>query len=62
MSHDWASAVGSVIGWFTNGVQFLKVWPEVLYVGVHGSDWYGDRMCSCIAASAVTGLKVEPGG
>ncbi len=32
------------------------------YVPVHGSVEYGERMCSCIAASAVTGLKTEPGG
>jgi len=31
-------------------------------VGVHGSESYGLSRCSCIAASAVTGLKVDPGG
>ena len=62
MSHDWAIAVGRVIEVFTNGSQFLKSWPATLYVPVQGSALYGDRMCSCIAASAVTGLNVEPGG
>ena len=33
-----------------------------LYVGVHGRYEYGESMCSCIAAIAVTGLNVDPGG
>jgi hypothetical protein len=62
VSHDCAIAVGSVIASLTNGFQLLKVWPATLYEPVQGSGLYGARMCSCIAASAVTGLNVEPGG
>ena len=54
------------ICWFTFGSQLWKVRCDLssgaVYVPVHGSVAYGDTMCSCIAASAVTGLKTDPGG
>ena len=62
MSHDCAIAVVSVIASFTNGSQFLKTWPFFLYVAVQGRASYGWIKCSCMAASAVTGLNVDPGG
>ena len=42
--------------------------PEALPVeavvgdGVHWSESYAEKTCSCIPASAVTGFQVEPGG
>src|SRR5205814_6617622 len=52
--------------WSTFGSQLWNVRCErssgELYVGVHGRYAYGDTRCSCIAASAVTGLNTEPGG
>ena len=56
------------IAWSTNGSQLwktcffgLRSFGEV-YEPVHGRYAYGETRCSCIAASAVTGLNVEPGG
>jgi hypothetical protein len=40
----------------------LNNWPWTLKSGVHGIVWNGEINRSCIAASAVTGLKVEPAG
>ncbi len=64
MSHEFASAVVSVIGSFFVGSQFLKIclsrptsiWP-VHWIGLDGLS-----RPSWIPASAVTGLNVEPGG
>ena len=54
------------ICWLTYGSQFLNVWFALSlgewYVPVQGRYAYGETRCSCIAASAVTGLNVEPGG
>ena len=64
MSHDCASAVVSVIGAFVNGFQFSKrnlSRPYSAY-GVHWMYSYGESRPSEIAASAVSGLNVEPGG
>ncbi len=46
------------------GSQFLNgnLSSPYVAVGVHGIDSYGASLCSCIAASAVTGFQVEPGG
>ena len=64
MSHDCASAVGSVIGMFVYGFQFLKRCSSRPYsaYGVHWMYSYGESSPSEIAASAVSGLNVEPGG
>ena len=64
MSHDCASAVVSDIGAFVNGFQFLNWNLSSPYVadGVHWMYSYGESRPSEIAASAVSGLNVEPGG
>src|SRR3954447_18563767 len=43
-------------------VQFLNGCWYAVYTGEHSSGSLGETRCSCIAASAVTGLNVEPGG
>ena len=64
MSHDCESAVESVIGMFVYGFQFLNRCSSSPYSanGVHWMYSYGERRPSEIAASAVSGLNVEPGG
>ena len=62
MSHEAPIACGRVIGSFENGSQFLKTCPCTSNFGVHWRVWNGEISRSCIAASAVTGLNVEPGG
>ena len=64
MSQDCESAVASVIGMFVYGFQFLN-WNSSspnFADGVHWMYSYGESRPSEIAASAVSGLKVEPGG
>ena len=54
------------ICWLTFGSQLWNTWCDLSfgdwYVPVHGRYAYGETRCSCIAASAVTGLNTEPGG
>ena len=61
-----ASAFGIVIGAFTYGSQLWNSgahrFAGYVYDRVHGSVEYGTTRCSWSAASAVTGLNVEPGG
>ena len=58
--------MGRSICWFTFGSQLWKVRCDrssgAVYVPVHARVAYGDTRCSSSAASAVTGLKTEPGG
>jgi hypothetical protein len=46
----------------TFGSQLLNFCPATVKSGEQRSDVYGEITCSCIAASAVTGFHVEPGG
>ena len=64
MSQDCESAVVSDIGAFMNGFQFLNTCLSSPYSadGVHWMYSYGESSSSEIAASAVSGLNVEPGG
>ncbi len=68
MSQEYASAVGMSICWLTAGSQLWNCcgWTALSYLEayepVQGRYAYGKTMCSCIAASAVTGLNTEPGG
>ena len=62
MSHEAASAVGRSIASFTYGFQLRKVVPSISIFPVQESGSYGPTSCSRIAARAVTGLNVEPGG
>ena len=48
--------------WSISGVQLLNTFLYAVNVGVQGIISYGVIRCSSIAASAVTGLNVEPGG
>ena len=62
MSHEFASAVETVIGSFLYGSQLAKVWPSMSTSPVH---WmYSSRPSSpsSIAARATNGLNVDPGG
>jgi hypothetical protein len=64
VSHELAIAVVSSIGSFTNGFQFAKTClsSPTIRCGEHWINSVGLRSPSWIAASAVTGLNVEPGG
>ena len=64
MSHDCESAVASVIGMFVYGFQFLNFCSSRPYVasGVHWMYSCAESSPSDIAARAVSGLNVEPGG
>ena len=67
MSHEAATASDIAIRRLTLGSQLRKTWsapvtPGTVYEPVQGRSEYWSTRCSWSAASAVTGLKVEPGG
>jgi hypothetical protein len=51
-----------VIGSFAKGSQFVKVCPSMTSLPVHWMSSSGATRPVSSAASAVTGLKVDPGG
>jgi hypothetical protein len=64
VSQERERAVVSVIGSFVNGFQLRNRCLSRPYSanGVHWTYSYGESRPSEIAASAVSGLKVDPGG
>ncbi len=62
MSHEFASAVDRIIGSSLYGSQFMKVCLSTTIFPVHWIVSPALSSRSWSAASAVIGLKVEPGG
>ena len=62
MSQEAPIAVGSVIASKIPGSTLWKVCPATVNEPVHSSTVDGEMMWVCSAASAVTGLNVEPAG